>query len=196
MPLSVWVLFMSISSEDFNLLASQIRCVIFDVDGVLTDGSLFYGPNGEEIKKFHVKDGVGIKLLMKHEIDVAVISAKTSLALTARLDDLGIEHSFTGVGDKRSCYAQLLKKLSLTSEQVAYVGDDVIDLQVMSVTGLSIAVADAYPMVIDQADWVTTAKGGCGAAREVADLILQSRKDLEHAYKEAIKPSFEKKKQN
>ena len=185
---------MSLSADVFNQKASLIECVIFDVDGVLTDGSLYYGANGEEVKRFHVRDGVGIKLLNKVGIDVAIISAKSSAPLERRLDDLGVEHRFTGMGDKRAAFAQLLKTLSLKSEQVAYVGDDVIDLQVMSVVGLSIAVADAYELVKSQAHWVTNACGGQGAAREVADLILGSKRDLGHVYREAMKPSFEKKK--
>lgn len=171
--------------------ASGIELVVFDVDGVLTDGSLLYGENGEQLKRFNVKDGVGIKLLQCFDITVAVISAKQSAALDVRLKDLGIAHRYTGCKDKLTALDGLLVTLGLTYDQVAYCGDDVIDLKVMKNVGLAIAPADAYKMVRDYAHVCTEAAGGKGVAREVADLILATKMDLETAYIKAMLPEFE-----
>jgi 3-deoxy-D-manno-octulosonate 8-phosphate phosphatase (KDO 8-P phosphatase) len=163
--------------------AKKIKLVIFDVDGVLTDGMLSYGANGELFKQFNVKDGVGIKLLQQCGILVAVITAKDSSPLRLRMKDLSVEHFYPGCHDKLVAFAQLLTKLSFSCEQVAYVGDDVIDLAVMERVGLSIAVQDAHNFVKKQADYITTSKGGQGVAREVADLILGAQFDLEQLYR-------------
>lgn len=169
----------------------DVRLVVFDVDGVLTDGTLVYSASGEEVKHFNVKDGVGIKLLGYFNIQVAVISAKDSAPLHKRMQDLGIEHFYPGSKDKWPVLAALLDKLAISAEQVCYVGDDVIDLKVMRRVGVSMAPKDAFWMVQEHADWVTQAFGGKGVAREVADLILASRMDLEEAYKQAMLPEFE-----
>lgn len=172
-------------------LASGIKLVIFDVDGVLTDGTLVYSASGEEVKHFNVKDGVGIKLLRTYGIEVAIISAKSSAPLEKRMKDLGIQHFYPGSHDKQLAYRNLLGQVGLTDREVAYVGDDVIDLTVMQHVGLPIAVADAYIMVRDQAEYVTQTPGGKGVAREVADLILGSQMDLQEAYIKAMLPDFE-----
>ena len=162
--------------------AQQIKLLIFDVDGVLTDGMLSYGPEGELFKQFNVKDGVGIKLLQQQGISVAVITAKDSGPLTRRMNDLAVEHFYPGCNNKLEAFAELLDVLSLDSEQAAYVGDDVIDLPVMTRVGLSIAVQDAHAFVKKSADYITIAKGGQGVAREVADLILDAQFDLDKLY--------------
>ena len=162
--------------------AQQIKLLIFDVDGVLTDGMLSYGPDGEVFKQFNVKDGVGIKLLQQQGIRVAVITAKDSRPLTRRMNDLSVEHFYPGCSNKLQAFAELLEMLSLDSEQAAYVGDDVIDLPVMAKVGLSIAVQDAHVFVKKNADYITIAKGGQGVAREVADLILDAQFDLDKLY--------------
>lgn len=171
--------------------AQAIRLVVFDVDGVLTDGTLTYGADGEELKHFNVKDGVGIKLLQGFGIDTAIISAKKSSALSRRAHDLGVRHFYPGTKDKWPCLIELLAELEITPEQVCYVGDDVIDLKVMLRVGLSIAPADAFWMVKNKAHHITTAPGGRGVAREVADVILGSRMSLEEAYLKAMLPEFE-----
>ncbi len=172
-------------------IARKIRLVVFDVDGVLTDGTLTYSGDGEQVKHFNVKDGVGIKLFGYFDVATAVISAKQSAPLAKRAQDLGIQHFFPGTKDKWSCLRGLLDKLSLQPEEVCYVGDDVIDLKVMTHVGLAIAPADAFWMVKQEAHCVTSAAGGCGVAREVADLILGSRMDLKTAYVQAMLPEFE-----
>jgi len=179
-------------SEGIQEKALKIKLVIFDVDGVLTDGTLSYSAEGESIKHFNVKDGLGIKLLMSHGIDVAVISARQSLPLQRRIDDLGIQYFFPGVHNKLQAFDQLIQQLTINAEEVAYVGDDVIDIPVMKQVGLSCTVQDGYPLVKEAADWVTDAAGGAGAAREVADLILSSKMALRDAYYFLLNPDQDK----
>lgn len=174
--------------------ARNIALMIFDVDGVLTDGTLVYGPKGEEVKHFNVKDGVGIKLLQTYGIEVAIISAKESSPLKKRISDLGIKHAYLACKDKLLALDELTTKLQIDNEQVAYCGDDVIDLKVMREIALAIAPNDAYEMVKSHANYITSAAGGKGVAREVADVLLSSRMDLEQAYIKAMLPEFEDKK--
>ena len=171
--------------------ARAVRLVVFDVDGVLTDGTLTYSASGEEVKHFNVKDGVGIKLLQTYGIHTAIISAKSSAPLERRAVDLGVEHFFPGTKDKWPCLTDLLDQLSVSPEEVCYVGDDVIDLKVMKRIGLPVAPADAFWMVRDHAALVCESAGGKGVAREVADIILGSRMSLEEAYIKAMLPEFE-----
>jgi 3-deoxy-D-manno-octulosonate 8-phosphate phosphatase (KDO 8-P phosphatase) len=174
--------------------ARNIALMIFDVDGVLTDGTLAYGAKGEEVKHFNVKDGVGIKLLQTYGIEVAIISAKESIPLKKRISDLGIKHAYLACKDKLAALEQLTAELNIENEQVGYCGDDVIDLKVMQKIALAIAPNDAYEMVKNHAHYVTTAAGGKGVAREVADVLLSSRMNLEQAYIKAMLPEFEDKK--
>lgn len=171
--------------------ARQVRLVVLDVDGVLTDGTLVYGADGEQVKHFNVKDGVGIKLLQTFGIATAVISAKDSAPLSRRMQDLGVRHFYPGSHDKWAVLSALLTELQMDCRDVCYVGDDVIDLKVMLNVGLSVAPADAFWMVRNHADLVTEAAGGRGVAREVADVVLGSRMPLEDAYIQAMLPEFE-----
>ncbi len=157
--------------------AKLIKLLILDVDGVLTDGMLYFGPdsNSEETKGYNVKDGLGITLLQKSDIHVAVITGRKSKSVSDRLAGLKIEYIFQGQENKFDAYLQLINTLNVSPEQVAYVGDDIIDLPVMSKIGLSIAVNDAHPEILKRADWVTKNRGGNGAVREVCDLILQAQ---------------------
>jgi len=161
--------------EDIQKKAANIRLVIFDVDGVLTDGRLYLTEDGKEIKAFHSRDGHGMKMLQKSGVQIAIITGRTSPIVTHRMDELGIKHVYQGQQDKLNAYNEICKKLSLESEQIAYVGDDIVDLPVMEKAGLSIAVKDAHPSVILQSHWQTTVCGGLGAAREVCDLIMESQ---------------------
>ncbi|MDE2091042.1 MAG: HAD-IIIA family hydrolase [Gammaproteobacteria bacterium] len=156
-------------------LAARVQLVVFDVDGVFTDGRLYYGADGETLKCFHVRDGHGIKSLLQQGVQVAVISGRSSKAVTRRMQELGIRHVFQGDDDKRPLLEQLQKKLGVAPEQTACVGDDLADLPLMQAAGLAIAVADAQPEVRAQAQWCTRAAGGQGAVREVCDLILAAR---------------------
>ena len=171
--------------------AKDIKLVVFDVDGVLTDGTLVYGEQGEIVKHFNVKDGVGIKLLQEYGVDVAVISAKTSLPLQRRLADLGVKHAFLACKDKMAALQELMNSLNVEFEHVAYCGDDVIDLKVMQRVGIAICPADPYSLVKECSDVVTVAPGGKGVAREVCDIVLSSRMPLEEAYVKAMLPEFE-----
>ena len=171
--------------------AQNVRLMIFDVDGVLTDGTLVYGSTGEEVKHFNVKDGVGLKLLQAYGIEVAIISAKSSKPLLKRIKDLGIVHAYTGCKDKLLALSELMVKLEVSFDEVGYCGDDVIDLKVMQKVGLSFAPSDAYEMVKNYSDFVTQSLGGKGVAREVADILLASRMSLDEAYIKAMLPEFE-----
>ena len=160
---------------DINQRAARVRLVVFDVDGVFTDGRLYYGPGGEELKVFHVHDGQGVKRLLRQGVAVAVISGRDSAAVSRRMQDLGIAHVFQGDEDKLPIFERLLKKLALKPEETACVGDDLPDLPLLEQAGLAVAVANALPEVRAKAHLVTGATGGAGAVREVCDLILAAR---------------------
>ncbi|MGR8929736.1 MAG: 3-deoxy-manno-octulosonate-8-phosphatase KdsC [Gammaproteobacteria bacterium] len=151
----------------------QIKLMILDVDGVLTDGRLFFDDHGKEYKCFHARDGHGIKLLRQTGVEVAVISGRKSNSVSIRMQSLGVAHVYQGHENKRSAFAEILRNLDLSPKQVAYVGDDVLDLPVMVQAGFAVAVADANFAVKQHADWCTQTPGGLGAVREVCDLIMQ-----------------------
>lgn len=155
--------------------AKSIECVILDVDGVMTDGSLFMGDDGQEYKAFNSLDGHGLRMLQESGITVAIITGRKSNVVNHRMNDLGITTIYQGYRDKTPAYEELLKDKNLNDNQIAYVGDDVVDLPVMSRVGFSIAVQNAHPFVKKHADWTTEASGGRGAVREVCELFLNSR---------------------
>ena len=156
------------SSSNF----SRVKLLALDVDGVLTDGGLYYTESGEEIKKFNVKDGLGLKQLMASGIEVALISASSSQATLHRAKKLGITHVFTGVDDKLATLETLCQMLKLDLRDVAYMGDDRVDMAVLGAVGLPITVADATAEAKAYAIYITEKGGGQGAVREVCDLIL------------------------
>ena len=156
-------------------IAQNIELVIFDVDGVLTPGTLFFDNNGQEYKGFNSKDGHGLRMLMECGVQAAIITGRQSQLVEHRMRDLGIEHVYQGYRDKRPAFESLLTATGLNAEQIAYMGDDVIDLPVMSQAGLAIAVKDAHHFVIKHADYVTEATGGHGAAREAIEYILEAK---------------------
>jgi len=151
-----------------------IRLLLLDVDGVLTTGHIVYDDLGREIKSFNVKDGLGIRLLIESGIAVAIVTARSSPALIRRCRDLSLEHIYHGIRDKAGLLAEILDQTGRTARETAFIGDDLPDLALMKKVGLSIAVADAHEAVREQADWVTPANGGCGAVRQVCDLILKN----------------------
>jgi 3-deoxy-D-manno-octulosonate 8-phosphate phosphatase (KDO 8-P phosphatase) len=161
--------------------AADIRLVIFDVDGVLTDGSIYLGSNGEELKAFNIKDGLGMKLLQNSGVQIAIITGRSSQLVANRMQELGIQHLYQGQKEKLPAYQQLKQALGLEDRQIAYVGDDLIDLPLMLRTGLSVAVADAHALVKEHAHWQTHLPGGRGAAREVCELIMEAQGTLEPA---------------
>lgn len=164
--------------KDILAKAARIELLIFDVDGVLTDGSLFLGDDGQEYKAFNSRDGHGIKMLLKHGVDVAIITGRSSKVVEHRVANLGIKHVYQGAQDKLACFNDLLSKLGLSAEQTAYVGDDVVDLPVMTKVGLAIAVQDAHPFVKQHAHWQTPSGGGRGAGRDVCELLIEARGQL------------------
>jgi 3-deoxy-D-manno-octulosonate 8-phosphate phosphatase (KDO 8-P phosphatase) len=160
---------------DVREQAARIRLAVFDVDGVFTDGRLYYGADGIELKAFHTRDGHGIKQLIRSGVQVAVISGRRSDAVTRRMQELGIAHVFQGCDDKLPVFEKLLAQLDIAAEETAYVGDDSPDLPLIQRAGLGIAVSDAHPSVRAAAQLTTRAAGGEGAVREVCDLILAAR---------------------
>lgn len=161
--------------------AARIRLMIFDVDGVLTSGNLHYGPEGELIKTFNVLDGHGIKLLQQSGVATAIISARQSPIVLRRAADLGIVHVQQGVHDKRTAFEQLLKEIDLPAEQCGFVGDDVIDLPILTRVGFAASVPHGHPEVQSRVHYVTRAAGGAGAARELCDFILHAQGNYEAA---------------
>ena len=165
--------------KDILARAAQIKLVIFDVDGVLTDGSLFVGDDGQEYKAFHSRDGFGMKLLKNSGVDIGIITARTSEVVKHRMENLGIEHVYQGQLEKLPAFEKLVAKLGLSLEQTAYVGDDVVDLPVLRRAGLAIAVQDAHPLAKQHAHWQTPHGGGRGAARDVCELIMEAQNTLD-----------------
>jgi len=159
--------------------AKQIELVIFDVDGVLTNGGLILGESGDEYKVFHSRDGLGLVMLRESGCHIAVISGRSSSIVSERMAALGIEYVYQGQNDKGKALKDLLDKLGIEAKATAYVGNDLIDLPAMRRVGLAIAVADAHTLVIENAHWVSKEKGGRGAAREVCELIMYARGSLD-----------------
>ncbi|HDP25947.1 MAG TPA: HAD-IIIA family hydrolase [Deltaproteobacteria bacterium] len=152
----------------------NIRVLVLDVDGVLTDSRIYYTDEGSEIKAFNSKDGHGLKLLMKAGIEVALITGRTSRALEHRAEDLGVRHVMQGAKDKRSALKELSGILGIPPEDMAYMGDDVVDLPAMALCGTSFAPADAVDMVKERVDIVTSLPGGTGAVREAVEIVLKN----------------------
>ena len=151
----------------------QIKLLILDVDGVLTDGRLYFDNNGTEYKCFHARDGHGIKMLRQTGVEIAVISGRSSNTVALRMESLGVKYVFQGHENKRAAFDEILNTLNLTAEQTAHMGDDLLDLPIMTQVGFAIAVQDANFAVKNYADWCTETAGGLGAVREVCDLIMQ-----------------------
>lgn len=162
----------------------KVKLVIFDVDGVLTDGSINVDHNGNEFKVFNVQDGLGIVLLHKHGIKTAIISARPSKAVIARAADLKIENVYLDAYPKTKAYVDLLTKLNLKDEDVCFVGDDLADLSVLKQVGFAVAVANATAEVKKIAHHVTAKQGGNGAVREVIELIFKTQKKWQDVIKE------------
>lgn len=157
----------------------SIRLLVCDVDGVFSDGRIYLGNDAEELKAFHTRDGYGIKAVMKCGIQVAVITGRNSNIVQNRMQALGIPHIIQGQVEKQQALTALAAQLGLTKEQIAAIGDDMPDLGMFAVSSLGIAVQDAHPTVLKQADWVTGHRGGFGAVREVCDLLLQANGELD-----------------
>jgi 3-deoxy-D-manno-octulosonate 8-phosphate phosphatase (KDO 8-P phosphatase) len=159
--------------------AARVKLMIFDVDGVLTDGSLHYGADGEALKTFNVHDGLGIKLIQEAGIDTAIISARKSPQVIKRAADLGINHLHQGGHDKLTPFNALLEKTGLTAEQVGFIGDDVVDLPILTRVGFAVAVPNGRQEVLERAHHTTVAHGGRGAVREVCELLMHAQGSYE-----------------
>jgi 3-deoxy-D-manno-octulosonate 8-phosphate phosphatase (KDO 8-P phosphatase) len=155
--------------------AQAIRLLLLDVDGVLTDGRLYFDAKGETLKVFHVRDGHGIKMAQRAGLEVALLSGRRSDAAFHRARELGINRFYEGLRDKVATLEELLHDLNLSPREAAMVGDELVDLPVLARVGLAVAVADAVPEVKAAAHWVTSLPGGRGAVREVTDLLLQAQ---------------------
>jgi 3-deoxy-D-manno-octulosonate 8-phosphate phosphatase (KDO 8-P phosphatase) len=151
-----------------------IQLLLLDVDGVLTDGSIFYSDQTSETKVFNVKDGLGLKLIMRSGIKVGLVTGRKSTALDRRCRDLGISYIYEGVQHKAQLLDKIVTDTGVGAGRTAFIGDDLPDLALMRQVGLSIAVADAHELVRDCSDWVTSAAGGHGAVREVCDALLKA----------------------
>ena len=169
--------------------AKLIRLAIFDVDGVLTDGSLYLTDGGEEIKAFNSLDGHGMKMLRESGVEIAIITGRTSRCVALRAENLGIGLLYQGVADKAQAFAALLAARGLDAAATAYMGDDVVDLPVLTRCGLALTVPDAPPLVKKHADYVSVARGGHGAAREVCELIMHAQGTLDRSLEFYLKGS-------
>jgi 3-deoxy-D-manno-octulosonate 8-phosphate phosphatase (KDO 8-P phosphatase) len=166
---------MTIDNRTVSERARDIRCAVFDVDGVLTDCKLYHAPNGEEWKVTNVRDGLGLKMLMQAGVEVAIISGRPSQAMQHRLDGLGIKHVWLGVADKIPAWESLKQTLGLTDAQMSMMGDDVPDVDLMRRAGLALTTADAHPKALALAQWASRHPGGGGAVREACDLLIAAQ---------------------
>ncbi len=168
--------------------AAKVKLVLFDVDGVLTDGRLILGDDGQEYKAFNSKDGHGLKMLQRHDIAVGLITGRTSKVVEHRVRDLGIRHVHQGCAEKLPVYRRLLEELRLVPEQSAFVGDDVVDLPILLNVGLAVAPSDAHPLVRQHAHWTTPSAGGRGCVRELCELMLYAHGVYERAMQDYLSP--------
>jgi 3-deoxy-D-manno-octulosonate 8-phosphate phosphatase (KDO 8-P phosphatase) len=178
---------MKISKKELLEIAGKIKLLILDVDGVLTDGSIILDSNDNELKSFHVRDGHGIKMAMRSGIRIALITGRYSRVVERRARELGIKEVFQKCYDKRVVYGQLAEKYSLDHSEIAYIGDDIVDIPVLKICGFSVAVADADEEVKAFVQMITKQCGGRGAVREVCDFILKAKglwKDVIDGYSE------------
>lgn len=159
-------------------LTTSIKMVLFDVDGVMTDGTIYMSSHGEVIKAFNVKDGLAIELLRSHGILTGIISGKSSEVLTLRCNQLGFDTIITGCKNKQPKINDICSKFSISLNEIAFCGDDVLDIPVFDIVGLSVAPSDSHQLVLDKADWITSAKGGKGMVREFVDTLLCTQKNL------------------
>ncbi|MDA0148526.1 3-deoxy-manno-octulosonate-8-phosphatase KdsC [Vibrio sp. LaRot3] len=160
-------------------IAKQIKLLICDVDGVFSDGLVYMGNDGEELKTFHTRDGYGVKSLMNAGIEIAIITGRQSKIVENRMKALGISLIYQGQDDKVKAYQDICDKLDIAAEHTGYIGDDLIDWPVMEKVALKVCVADGHPLLVKRANYVTNIRGGHGAVREVCDLILQARNELD-----------------
>lgn len=169
---------------------AKIKLLLLDVDGVLTDGRIIYDNHGNELKAFDVKDGHGLKMLQRAGIKVGIITGRSSAVVTRRAQELGIEILYQGALRKLEPYLEILSGEGLIDEQVAYIGDDLVDLPILHRVGFSATVADAVSDVFPYVDYIAKRPGGCGAVREVCDLLLRASGQWDKLTKRYFDPAF------
>lgn len=162
-------------SEKLIQKASKIKLLILDVDGVLTDNRLYYSNDGNELKTFYTRDGHGMVMLRKSGVDMAIITGRESQLVAKRAQDLKIAHLYQGVPDKLPSFQNLMDKLEISSDEVAYIGDDILDLPILMRVGLSITPADGEDEVKSRVDYVSPHRGGNGVVREICEMIMKSQ---------------------
>ena len=165
-------------TEELQNKARPVKLAVFDVDGVMTDGRLYFTSLGDEIKAFNVKDGLGLKLLQDNGIEVAIITGRTSELVKRRANDLKIAHLIQGREDKKRALQEIMQSKQLQPEHIAYMGDDLPDLSAIRFAGLGVTVADALPLIQQHADLITEQCGGDGAVREFCDWLLLAQGKL------------------
>lgn len=166
-------------SDDVIMRAKKIKCIVFDVDGVMTDGSLGIGDDGEEFKNFNSLDGLGMKLLKASGVQMAIITGRTSNVVKTRAESTGVVHFYQGVEDKLKAFQDLIAKMNLQNDEMAFMGDDVVDAPAMIRCGLAITVPSGHRLIKPHAHYITTAPAGRGAVREACELIMQAQGTLE-----------------
>ncbi len=171
-------LYQPISEELFNKF-KHIKLILSDVDGVLSDGKIYLTETGDEIKSFNAKDGAGICSLKKIGVKFGIITGRKSSLVERRMNSLGVDCIYQGISDKLTAFKEILLNASLKAEECLYIGDDVIDIPLLKIVGVSVSVKDGHPLVKEKVDLITINKGGEGAVREVTDILLQSRDALD-----------------
>jgi len=178
---------MATVAHEVEQRARGIRLLVLDVDGVLTDGRLYYGGDEVELKAFHIQDGHGLKMLRESGIEVAIITGRTSQAVERRAQNLGVQYVYQGVADKLAVFEQLLAQLGLNAATAAGMGDDLPDLPILRRCGLAVTVPEAPALIRSHAHYVTSLHGGSGAVREVCELLMQSQGTLEGKMREYLR---------
>jgi 3-deoxy-D-manno-octulosonate 8-phosphate phosphatase (KDO 8-P phosphatase) len=167
--------------EECRARAARLKLMIFDVDGVLTDGSLYFTDAGDEIKVFNARDGHGLRMLSAEGVTLAIITGRKAACVAWRMKNLGIEHVYQGIGDKLAAFRELIARLGVKANEAGFMGDDVIDLEAMAACGFSAAPSDCHEINRQRADYVASRPGGRGAAREVCEFILAAQGRLDDA---------------
>lgn len=162
-------------SKENEERARRIKVIVFDVDGVMTDGGLILGDDGQEYKQFHSQDGLGMKLLKASGVQMAIITGRTSKVVIKRAENTGIAHFYQGVEDKLEAFVELTQSLNISAEECAFMGDDVVDLPPMRKSGFAITVPHAMPLVKQYAHYITTLQAGRGAVREICEFIMRAQ---------------------
>lgn len=163
-----------LTRDEFGQRLKSIKLLAIDVDGVLTDDSIWFGPDGFELKRFNISDGFYMVLAMRHGLELAIVSGRYSAATDSRMKDLGVKHILQARQDKVEMIRPLLDELKLSFSEVAFVGNEILDIKLARQVGLSIAVADSAPDLLDEVNYVTTSKGGHGAVREIIECYFEA----------------------